>query len=123
MLLVCCLQLEDMGYSKMLAEVDAREAAAAGMWCKPLTSDEICKHLDEVGLDRELALHTQLNSMSGGQKVKVVLGACTWNNPHVIILDEPTNYLDSTSLAGLAEAIKTFNGGILLISHHRDFLG
>jgi len=115
-------KLEDMGYSKMLAEVDAREAAAAGMWCKPLTSDEICKHLDEVGLDRELALHTQLNSMSGGQKVKVVLGACTWNNPHVIILDEPTNYLDSTSLAGLAEAIKTFNGGILLISHHRDFL-
>jgi len=115
-------KLEDMGYSKMLADIDAKEAAAAGLWAKPLTSDNIAKHLEDCGLEREFSLHSQMKGLSGGQKVKVVLGACTWNNPHIIVLDEPTNYLDRDSLAALAEAIKTFGGGVLLISHHQEFL-
>eukprot|EP00386_Alphamonas_edax_P009143 GDKI01030104.1.p1 GENE.GDKI01030104.1~~GDKI01030104.1.p1 ORF type:complete len:330 (-),score=164.52 GDKI01030104.1:676-1665(-) len=114
--------LEEMGLLKMLMEIDAKEAAAAGMWSKPLTSENVAKHLEEMGLDREFTLHSQMKGLSGGQKVKVVLGACMWNNPHILVLDEPTNYLDRDSLAGLAEAIKEFGGGVLLISHHREFL-
>ena len=38
--------------------------------------------------------------------VQVVLGAAMWNNPHILVLDEPTNYLDRDSLGALAEAIK-----------------
>jgi elongation factor 3 len=34
-----------------------------------------------------------MRGLSGGQKVKVVLGAAMWNNPHILVLDEPTNYL------------------------------
>merc|ERR1711998_44320 len=54
--------------------------------------------------------------------VKVVLTAGLWGSPHLIILDEPTNYLDRDSLAALAGAIHEFDGGVLLISHNRDFV-
>merc|ERR1711988_1406195 len=45
-----------------------------------------------------------------------------WGQPHVVILDEPTNYLDRDSLAALAMAIRDFGGGVVIISHNRDFV-
>merc|ERR1711907_870084 len=63
-----------------------------------------------------------IGNLSGGQKVKVVLAAAMWGAPHLVILDEPTNYLDRDSLAALAGAIKEFEGGVLLISLNRDFV-
>ena len=59
--------------------------------------------------------------MSGGQKVKVVLAASLWQNPHLIILDEPTNYLDRDGLGALTKAIEDFKGGVIVISHNREF--
>lgn len=58
---------------------------------------------------------------AGGQKVKLVLAAAMWNNPHLLIMDEPTNYLDREALGALAAAIKSFDGGVLLISHNNEF--
>merc|ERR1719160_678243 len=78
--------------------------------------------LEQLGLEEEYAGHVQISNLSGGQKVKVVLAAAMWGSPHLIILDEPTNYLDRDSLAALAGAIKEFEGGVLLISHNRDFV-
>jgi hypothetical protein len=60
--------------------------------------------------------HKRLSA--GGQKVKVVLAAATWMNPHMLVLDEPSNYLDRESLGALAEAIKEFGGGVVMISHN-----
>merc|ERR1711991_779283 len=51
----------------------------------------------------------------------VVLGACTWSQPHLIILDEPTNYLDREALGALAQAINNFEGGVVLITHNQEF--
>ena len=45
-------------------------------------------------------------------KVKLVLAAAMWSNPHMLIMDEPTNYLDRESLGALALAIKEWNGGL-----------
>lgn len=56
---------------------------------------------------------------TGGQKVKVVLAAAMWQNPHMLVLDEPTNYLDRDSLGALANAIKGFGGGVIMISHSK----
>ncbi len=56
--------------------------------------------------------------MTGGQKVKVVLAAAMWNCPHLLVLDEPTNYLDRDSLGALADSIKLFEGGVVMISHN-----
>ena len=59
---------------------------------------------------------------AGGQKVKVVLAAAMWNCPHLLVLDEPTNYLDRDSLGALAEGIRTFDGGVIMISHNAGAL-
>lgn len=61
--------------------------------------------------------------MSGGQKVKVVIAGAMWNNPHLLVLDEPTNFLDRDSMGGLAMAIRTFKGGVVMISHNEEFVG
>ena len=86
-----------------------------------MTQRAVEEHLENVGLEKELGTHNRIRSLSGGQKVKVVLGACTWSQPHLIILDEPTNYLDREALGALANAIKEFGGGVLLITHNKEF--
>lgn len=45
-----------------------------------------------------------------------------WNQPHILILDEPTNYLDRESLGALANAISDFEGGVVIISHNNEFV-
>merc|ERR1740123_2580922 len=86
-----------------------------------LTSPSIEKHLGDFGVDAESASHTQINQLSGGMKVKVVLAAAMWQNPHILILDEPTNYLDREGLGALVLAIKDYKGGVLIISHNKEF--
>merc|ERR1711876_167834 len=88
---------------------------------KQLTQPGVEKHLAEFGVDPESASHTQINQLSGGMKVKIVLAASMWQNPHVLILDEPTNYLDRDGLGALILAIKDYKGGVLIISHNREF--
>jgi elongation factor 3 len=45
-----------------------------------------------------------------------------WNNPHMLVLDEPTNYLDREALGGLAVAIREWTGAVIMISHHVEFI-
>ncbi|KAI8976025.1 P-loop containing nucleoside triphosphate hydrolase protein [Pilobolus umbonatus] len=113
-------KLEDMGFGKKIAEVDSAEAAKMGL-NRPLTAKEIEKHLAEVGLEPEFATHSRIRGLSGGQKVKLVIGAAMWNKPHMLVLDEPTNYLDRESLGALAMAIKEYGGGVVIVTHNREF--
>lgn len=62
-----------------------------------------------------------MRGLSGGQRVKTVLSACSWQRPHLIVLDEPTNYLDRDSLGALSNALKAFEGGVVVISHNAEF--
>merc|ERR1712025_1225069 len=110
-----------MGYLKMVQREDEKQAAMAGLMIKQLTQPCIEKHLKDFGVDAEYASHTQINQMSGGMKVKVVLAAAMWQNPHILILDEPTNYLDREGLGALVLAIKDYKGGVLIISHNKEF--
>lgn len=114
--------LEEMGHSKSVNEIDLKEAAAAGMQNRTLTTANVQAHLDALGLDTEVSTHSPIAGLSGGQKVKLVLGAATWPQPHVLVLDEPTNYLDRESLGALAEALREFGGGVVVISHHSQFI-
>jgi elongation factor 3 len=110
-----------MGYLKMVQREDEKQAAAAGLQTKQLTQPGIEKHLGNFGVDPESASHTQINQLSGGMKVKVVLAAAMWQNPHILILDEPTNYLDREGLGALVLAIQDYKGGVLIISHNKEF--
>jgi elongation factor 3 len=113
--------LINMGCLSLVQRHDEKEAVAAGLMSKPLTSASIEKHLFGFGIESEHASHTLIKSLSGGQKVKVVLAASLWQNPHLVILDEPTNYLDRDGLGALTKAIEEFKGGVIIISHNREF--
>ncbi|KAF9539326.1 translational elongation factor EF-1 alpha [Mortierella hygrophila] len=114
-------KLEDWGFEKLVQAFDDKEAARAGAWTRSLTAVEVERHLGDLGLPAEFATHNHIKGLSGGQKVKVVLAAAMWLNPHILVLDEPTNYLDRDSLGALTEALRDFGGGVVIISHHRDF--
>jgi elongation factor 3 len=107
-------------HAKMVAEVDQKEALASGQF-RPLVRREIEDHCANFGLDAELVSHSRMRGLSGGQRVKVVLAACSWQRPHLIVLDEPTNYLDRDSLGALSKALKSFEGGVIIITHSREF--
>ncbi|KAH8052518.1 protein kinase regulator [Aureococcus anophagefferens] len=109
------------GWEKAAKKVDVKVAQAASGMFRPLTQANVETHLKNVGLEAEFATHHRISALSGGQKVKVVLGAAMWMQPHIVILDEPTNYLDRESLGALADAIRDFEGGVVIISHNNDF--
>merc|ERR1712099_46907 len=113
--------LVKMGYVKLVQREDEKQGAMAGLMTKQLTQKSVEKHLGDFGVDPESASHTQISQLSGGMKVKVVLAACMWQNPHILILDEPTNYLDRDGLGALVLAIKDYKGGVLIISHNKEF--
>merc|ERR1719223_1034885 len=113
--------LKKMGWDKAIKAVDLKIAQRAGLYVRPLSTKNVEKHLEDCGLNREFGTHYRMSALSGGQKVKVVLAAAMWNQPHILILDEPTNFLDRESLGALAGAIETFDGGIVIISHNNEF--
>jgi len=114
-------KLEKCGFSKMLIRVDEKEAARQGLYARPLTQKNVEKHLIDFGLDAEFGTHNRIFGLSGGQKVKVVLAAAMWLQPHVLVMDEPTNYLDRDALGALAVAVRDFEGGVVIITHNDEF--
>jgi len=115
--------LLEWGFSKLVQEFDDHEASREGLGYRILEPKVISKHFEDVGLDPEIANHNEISGLSGGQKVKVVLAGAMWNNPHLLVLDEPTNFLDRDSLGGLAVAIRDYKGGVVMISHNEEFVG
>merc|ERR1712012_866272 len=113
--------LIEMGYKVNVQREDEKQAAMAGLQNKQLTTPGVEKHLADFGVTAEFATHNNLRSLSAGQKVKVVLGAAMWQNPHILVIDEPTNYLDRDALGALTEAIKSWMGGVVVISHNLAF--
>mmetsp|Transcript_6537 Transcript_6537/g.10319 ORF Transcript_6537/g.10319 Transcript_6537/m.10319 type:complete len:1040 (+) Transcript_6537:76-3195(+) len=113
--------LKKMGWEKAMKAVDMKIAQRAGLYVRPLSTKNVEQHLEDVGLDKEFGTHYRMSALSGGQKVKVVLAAAMWNQPHILILDEPTNYLDRDSLGALAGAIEIFDGGVVMITHNNEF--
>ena len=62
--------------------------------------------------------HTvKMKDLSGGQKSRVALAELTLSAPDVIVLDEPTNNLDIESIDALGDAIKEYDGGVIIVSH------
>lgn len=65
---------------------------------------------------------TEMGKLSGGQKVKVVLAKLLLENPDLIILDEPTNFLDESHVEWLVKYLKEYKGSFLIVSHNQEFL-
>lgn len=79
---------------------------------------DIRGHLAKYGLSGKLPL-ARIDTLSGGQKSKLVFGQIAWKQPHIMLLDEPSNHLDLETIESLAEALNAFEGGIVMISHNQ----
>lgn len=67
-------------------------------------------------------METPLNKLSGGQKVKVILAKLLLEKPDLLILDEPTNFLDTVHVDWLVKYLKEYKGTFLIVSHNQEFL-
>jgi ATP-binding cassette, subfamily F, member 3 len=61
-------------------------------------------------------------TLSGGYRMRTVLGKLLLQSPDFLLLDEPTNHLDMDSLVWLEKFLTRYKGGMLIVSHDRDFL-
>ena len=106
---------------KLIKNYDMKaQALESGMAIRPITAAEILAHLADFGIDSQLA-HGKIRQMSGGQRQRLVICAAFWSKPHVIALDEPTNYLDNDSVAALTKALKDFKGAVVTVSENEAF--
>ncbi len=76
-------------------------------------------HRFEIDYDK---FHAPIGTLSGGFRTRVKLAAMLLKNPNFLILDEPTNYLDLSTLILLEHFLQEFRGGYLIVSHDREFL-
>ena len=65
---------------------------------------------------------TKVDSLSGGEKARLMMGLAAFDGPQLLILDEPTNHLDIDSRGELIEAINDYEGACMLVSHDRRLL-
>lgn len=79
------------------------------------------KVMTQVNLEY-LALTRNFATLSGGEKTRVLFARFLINSPDFLILDEPTNNMDTVSRTALYNAINEFNGGVLVVSHDRQLL-
>ena len=70
----------------------------------------------QMGFSHE-KVETHVEKLSGGEKVRLLLGLMSIDKPHVLILDEPTSHLDIDSREALIYALNDFPGAVLLITH------
>lgn len=82
--------------------------------------EKITKTVDTFKLEK--LLEKNFNILSGGEKKLVLLANITINNPDVILLDEPTNYLDINTLEWLENYLINYKGSLVIVSHDRYFL-
>ena len=72
--------------------------------------------LSSIGLDRDVS------ELSGGQRTKVLLVKLLLENPSILILDEPTNYLDHPHILWLTRFLSEYENAFILVSHDLEFL-
>ncbi|SCJ93419.1 Uncharacterized ABC transporter ATP-binding protein Rv2477c/MT2552 [uncultured Clostridium sp.] len=73
-------------------------------------------------LFKEDSVYKKVSVLSGGEKVRVSLCKIILSDNNLLILDEPTNYLDINSLEALEEALKNSNKTMIIVSHDRRFI-
>ena len=101
----------------LAAELEG-EFAELGGW---EAESDASKLIQGLGLDESI-LYSQMSSLSGNERVKVLLAQALFGNPDIILLDEPTNHLDIDAIRWLEDFLAEYFGTVLVVSHDRHFL-
>ncbi|KAI6901808.1 putative ABC transporter ATP-binding protein [Hortaea werneckii] len=80
------------------------------------SDEEYRRHLGAFGITGMTGLQ-KMGLLSGGQKSRVAFACLGLTNPHILVLDEPSNHLDIEAMDALSVALKNFEGGVLMVSH------
>lgn len=136
-------ELADLGYAiehqlvaerATHAEILRNDPTAAAPLSRVAEIDETLEHRGYFERDAEIGrvlrglgfgpqeIYRPLGEFSGGWQMRASLARTLLTRSDILLLDEPTNYLDSEARLWLAQFIKTYDGGVVLVSHDRAFL-
>jgi ATP-binding cassette subfamily F protein 3 len=94
------------------------ELLNSGYFDRKIKIEQILKGL---GFQHE-DLYRKCDEFSGGWQMRIALSKILVENPDIMFLDEPTNYLDIEARIWLKNYLKVYKGGLMLVSHDQDFL-
>ncbi len=100
-------------YDRLTAEFTAAGGYAA--------ESEAAAIAAALGLEERI-LEQTLSTLSGGQRRRIELARILFSGAQTLLLDEPTNHLDADSIAWLRDHLKSYKGGLIVISHDVDLL-
>ncbi|MFO0935208.1 MAG: ABC-F family ATP-binding cassette domain-containing protein [Gemmataceae bacterium] len=117
--------LVQVGYlDQHLKQLDEEKTVIRAVWPEPdesLTEQKMRDLLGAFGLQGKI-VEQQVKSLSGGERSRAALARLTVEGANVLVLDEPTNHLDLWACESLEQAIKAFDGTVIVVSHDRYFL-
>ncbi|KAG2502161.1 hypothetical protein HYH03_000648 [Edaphochlamys debaryana] len=111
--------LRIIDYIREIADTRKTKIAAAGGTLEPMDTPEVL--LEKLGFARPRQFQ-KVSSLSGGERRRLHLASVLVERPNVLILDEPTNDLDLSTVEVLEEQVRAFRGVLLVVSHDRAFM-
>ena len=81
----------------------------------------LTNHLSKTSISGDV-MNTRMGNLSFSQRSCIIFAKLTFVPPHLLIMDEPTNFLDMDSIDSLIGAANKFSGALITVTHNRDFL-